>query len=116
MTTGASSDIEKATQVARAMVIEYGMSNLGPINLDTDRQTMYDVRNLSPEMQSKVDEEVKRIVDEGYKEALRILKEVRPQMDTLAKELLEKETLEGEEFTNLIGEKVKRESPFLNKN
>ena len=116
MTTGASSDIEKATDVARTMVIEYGMSNLGPINLDTDRRSMYDVRNLSPEMQSKVDAEVKRIVDEGYKEAMKVLKELRPQMDTLAKVLLEKETLEGEEFTALIGDKVKRESPFLNKN
>ncbi len=112
MTTGASSDIEKATQVARMMVIEYGMSKLGPINLDTDRKSMYDVRTLSPEMQSQVDEEVKRIVDECYKVAQRILKGLREKMDILAAELLKKETLENEEFEKLIGSKENKESPF----
>jgi cell division protease FtsH len=115
MTTGASNDIEKATEVARMMVIEYGMSSLGPINLDTDRQSMYDVRNLSPEMQSKVDAEVKRIVDECYKEAVKILTSLRKKMDLLATELLKKETLELDEFATLIGPKEKRISPFLSK-
>ncbi len=115
MTTGASNDIEKATEVARMMVIEYGMSDLGPINLDLDRQTMFDVRNLSPEMQAKVDGEVKRIVDLCYKEATRVLKGLRKELDVLAEELLKKETLEGEEFTALVGEKVNKESPFTTK-
>lgn len=116
MTTGASNDIEKATEVARMMVIEYGMSDLGPINLDTDKQTMYDVRNLSPEMQAKVDAEVKRIVDACYVEAVKVLKKVRPQLDKLAAALLKKETLEGDEFAELIGPKEKRPSPFTTKN
>jgi cell division protease FtsH len=115
MTTGASSDIEKATEVARMMVVEYGMSSLGPINLDTDKRSMYDDRKLSPEMQSKIDAEIKRILDEGYKEAIRILKSLRKEMDKLAEALLKQETVEGDKFVELIGPKVKRESPFVKK-
>jgi cell division protease FtsH len=117
MTTGASNDIEKATEVSRTMVIEYGMSDLGPINLDTDKRTMYDVRTLSPEMQSKVDAEVKRIVDEAYKIAEDILasKPVTERLHKLAEQLLKKETLESEEFATLIGAKEKKDSPFLGK-
>jgi len=88
---------------------------LGPINLDLERQSMYDVRNLSPEMQAKVDTEVKRIVDLCYKEAVRVLKLEKKNLDKLAEELLKKETLEGDEFTALIGDKEKRESPFTRK-
>lgn len=115
MTTGASDDIEKATEVARTMVIEYGMSDLGPINLSTDKRTIYEERGISPEMQAKVDAEVKRISDESYKVALQVLKGLGPQLDNLADALLKKETLESEEFAQLIGPKPKVESPFLGK-
>lgn len=105
MTTGASDDIAKATQVARAMVVQFGMSELGPVNLDTDKRMMYEASDVSPEMASKIDVQVKKIVDTGYKEALEILTKLRDKMDILAKELMTKETIESEDFEKLIGPK-----------
>jgi cell division protease FtsH len=107
ITTGASDDIAKATNVARTMVAEYGMSDLGPINLDNDngRRSPYDSNNISPEMAAKIDAQVKLLTDEAYKEAVNILKKLRTKMDILAEELLKKETIESEEFQKLIGDK-----------
>jgi cell division protease FtsH len=105
ITTGASSDIERATMVARAMVMKFGMSRLGPITLDVRKETPFDSDELSPEMQARVDTEVKRIIDEGYEEATRVLKKLRKKLDILAEELLKVETLESEEFEKLIGPK-----------
>lgn len=106
MTTGASDDIAKATEVARTMVAEYGMSELGPINLDGERHPFYEQSHISPEMASKIDEQVKRITDSCYKNAAKILTSLRAKLDILASELLKKETLESEEFLSLIGPKV----------
>jgi cell division protease FtsH len=105
ITTGASNDIEKATQVARAMVMRFGMSNLGPVTLDLQKETPYDETSLSPEMQAKVDTEVKRIIDEGFVRATKVLKKLRKKLDILAEELIKVETLESEEFEKLIGPK-----------
>lgn len=105
MTTGASDDIAKATEVARTMVVEYGMSDLGPINLDGDRRNPYEATTVSPDMASKIDDQVKRITDEGYRSALEILKKLRDKLDVLAEELLKKETIESEEFERIIGPK-----------
>lgn len=105
VTTGASDDIAKATEVARTMVVEYGMSDLGPINLDGDRRNPYEKPALSPDMASKIDEQVKKITDEGYRHSLEILKKLRSKLDTLAEELLKKETIESEEFERIIGSK-----------
>ncbi len=106
VTTGASDDIAKASQVARKMVVEYGMSDLGPINLDTeDRRTPYESSKISPEMAAKIDAQVKKITDEAYIEALNTLKKLKSKLDLLAKELLTKETIESEEFEKLIGPK-----------
>ena len=105
MTTGASDDIAKATEVARMMVVEYGMSDLGPINLDKDRRSPYETATVSPEMASKIDNQVKGLTDEGYKEAVEILKKLRKKLDVLAEELLKKETIESEEFERIIGRK-----------
>lgn len=105
ITTGASNDMEKATQVARAMVTRFGMSNLGPITLDLQKETPYDSDELSPEMRAKIDVEVKRIIDEGYENAMRTLKKLRKKLDLLAEELLKVETMESEEFEKLIGPK-----------
>nr|MBI5455526.1 cell division protein FtsH [Candidatus Levybacteria bacterium] len=106
MTTGASDDIAKATEVARTMVVEYGMSDLGPINLDGDRRNPYEQSQVSPDMASKIDIQVKKLTDEGYRHALEILKRLSTKLDVLAKELLKKETIEGEEFAKIIGPKV----------
>ncbi|MEK7551664.1 MAG: cell division protein FtsH, partial [Patescibacteria group bacterium] len=106
VTTGASDDIAKATEVARTMVMEYGMSELGPINLSGEERRMpYESPNISPDMAAKIDAQVKNLTDEGYKNASIILKKLRSKLDLLAEELLKKETLESEDFAKLIGPK-----------
>ena len=105
VTTGASDDINKATEVARMMVTEYGMSELGPISLESDSRMPYEQSKVSEEMSAKIDAQVKKITDEGYRQALEILKKVRSKLDVLAEELLQKETLESEQFEKLIGPK-----------
>jgi cell division protease FtsH len=105
ITTGASDDINKATEVARMMVTEYGMSDLGPLNLASDPRTPYEQSTVSEDMASKIDLQVKKITDQGYKEAVEILGKLRAKLDKLAEELLQKETLESEEFEKLIGAK-----------
>ena len=110
-TSGASSDITRATQIARKMVIEYGMSDLGPVNLGPQidvadwGRTYFEPSQISSEMAAKVDNEIKKIVDDCYKKAVIILKENRVKMDRVVKELLKKETIEGEEFKELMEEK-----------
>ena len=104
ITTGASDDIEKATHVARAMVTRFGMSELGPINFDGDK-SIYEQKDLSPEMAAKIDIEVKKIADTAYKSATAILNKLRSKLDTLAEELLKKETIESDDFIALIGPK-----------
>jgi len=105
VTTGASDDIAKATEVAKMMVTEYGMSELGPISLESDSRNPYEQSKVSEEMAAKIDAQVKKITDEGYRNALEILKKVKSKLDVLAQELLQKETLESEEFGKLIGPK-----------
>ncbi len=105
ITTGASNDIERATSIARAMVMRFGMSSLGPVTLEIQKETPYDTDSLSPEMQAKVDNEVKKIIDEGLDEATRVLKRLRKKLDLLAEELLKQETIESEGFEKLIGPK-----------
>ncbi len=106
MTTGASDDIARATEVARTMVVEYGMSELGPINLDGERRRFFqESTNISEEMAAKIDEEIKSITDNAYRKALDILVKLRKKLDLLASELLKKETIESEEFEKLIGPK-----------
>jgi len=105
MTTGASDDIAKATEVARTMVVEWGMSELGPINLDGQQRRFYERASISEEMAGKIDEQVKKITDIAYQQAISILKKLRKKLDLLASELLKKETIESVEFEKLIGPK-----------
>lgn len=106
MTTGAADDIEKATSVSRTMVIQYGMSSLGPINLTEDRNNPYEPITISNELQAKIDVEIKRIMDEAYKQAEKILKTNKKVLDEVAALLLKKETLESEEFEAIVGKKA----------
>ena len=87
------------------MGVEYGMSDLGPINLDGERKRFYEQSNVSPDMAAKIDAEVKKITDNAYKNAASILIGLRNKLDLLAEELLKKETIESEEFQKLIGNK-----------
>jgi len=112
MTSGASNDIQKATQVARAMVIDFGMSALGPMNLGPQMEMgefgapdWYEPAQISQAMQEKVDGEVKKTVDEAYKEALSIVRKNRKNLDKLVVKLLEKETIDREEFEEIVGKK-----------
>ena len=109
LTTGASSDIDKATNIARQMVIEFGMSDIGPINFGPQMdvtewgKSYYETPQISPEMMAKIDAEVKKLIDAGYKTAYAVLKRLRKRLDDVAAELVKKETLEGDEFEKLMG-------------
>ncbi|MBI2029811.1 ATP-dependent zinc metalloprotease FtsH [Candidatus Gottesmanbacteria bacterium] len=108
-TSGASNDIDKATELARDMVLEYGMSSLGPVNLGphidyTDSGNAYmEKATLSPEMLARVDREIEKILDTAYKQAVAIIKKLRKNLDKVAAELITKETIEGEDFEKLMG-------------
>ena len=106
ITTGASDDIEKASMLARTMVVDYGMSALGPINFDRERSRAYgEDYGISEEMQRKIDREVAKIISDAHVKALKVLKENRKKLDEVAKTLLAKETLEGEEFIKIMSTK-----------
>ena len=109
ITTGASSDIKKATQTARRMVTRYGMSdNIGVINYDDDGDEVFIGRDLahakshSEYITGEIDKEVKAIIDECYKDAKRIILEHRDVLDKCAELLLEKEKITREEFETLF--------------
>ncbi len=106
VTTGASNDIEKATQVARAMVMKFGMSDLGPLTLEIEKSSPYEEGELSDEMRANIDREVSKIIDAGYKSAVTVLKSLHDKLDMIAEELLKQETLDAEDFIKLIGPKV----------
>ena len=108
MTTGAHNDFEHATQIARAMVTEYGMSSLGPIqyesasrNVFLGRDYMSD-KNFSDKIAHEIDLEVRKIIDECYKHGQEIIKENRNLLDTIAKHLVEVETLTKEDIDELV--------------
>lgn len=110
VSTGAASDFDGATSIAREMVMQYGMSSLGPITFAPKPvfgfyPGMDDGRGISEDMQAKIDKEVKKILDTGYAQAQKILRANKFKLDKVAKELLEKETLDTEEFEKLVGKK-----------
>ncbi|RHR48822.1 ATP-dependent metallopeptidase FtsH/Yme1/Tma family protein [Clostridium sp. AF18-27] len=106
VTTGASNDIEKATNLARAMITQYGMSEkFGLMGLET-RENQYlsgrNVLNCSEATAGEIDQEVMRILKESYEEAKRLLAENRDAMDKIAEFLIEKETITGKEFMKIF--------------
>jgi len=114
-TTGASNDIEKATNIARSMVTQYGMTErLGPIKFGKDSgevflgRDMGHQRDYSEEIASIVDEEVKRLIESAHDEAWEILVEHRDVLDQLVLELLEKETLNKEQIAAIFASVPKR--------
>lgn len=109
ITTGAADDLEKATALARQMICKYGMSEkIGPISLGKENgmvflgRDMGEDRNYSEDTAKIVDSEIRRIIDEAYQKAKKVLTENRDKLDRLAKTLLERETLEGAEVTELL--------------
>ena len=109
VTSGASSDIKMATSMARAMVTQYGMSDkLGPLAYGDNEEEVFlghsvaRTQNLSDETQKLVDDEIHRIVEEGYKTAEKVCKKHIKQLHTIAQGLLEYETLSGDEIKDLL--------------
>ncbi len=110
VTSGASSDIQQITKIARAMVMQFGMSdNLGNIDYANEQQTYLGPTSagshLGPETQEQIDIEVRKLVDEGYTTAKNILKKEKKKLDLLANGLLEYETLTGSEITQVLSGK-----------
>ena len=109
ISTGASNDLERATQTARAMVTRYGFSDrLGPVVYGTDQNQTFLGRDLgqgrgySEEVASEIDHEIRDIVDEAYEAARRILSEHLPELHKLAAALIQREKLSGEEFRTIM--------------
>ncbi len=119
VTTGASSDIQMATDMARKMVMEWGMSDkLGPLHYGSDQEEVFlghsvaQSKNMSDETAKIADEEIRRIVEEGYSRAEKCLKDNIDELHMLAKALLEYETLSGDDIKGLLrGEPIIRETP-----
>jgi len=108
MTTGASNDLSRASELARKIVKEYGMSSLGPISFGEKDELVFlgreisEQRNYSEKIAEKIDEEVKIIIQNAQKQAEIILLKRRNLLDKVAKNLIEKEIIEREEFEKLI--------------
>ncbi len=109
ISTGASNDIERATKIARAMVTTYGMSDeLGPMSYGTSEDEVFlgrdfnKIRNYSEEVASRIDNEMRRIIDNAYNRTEKLLSENMEKLHNVAQALLEKETISGKEFEILF--------------
>lgn len=112
VTTGASNDFDQATNIARKMVIDYGMSDLGPINFGPDQditnwgQSYYQQNQLSAKTLDAIDTEIKKIIDTCYADAVSLVKKHRKPLDKVAKSLLKTESMDEDEFIKLVGKKA----------
>ena len=108
MTTGAGNDIVRATELARKMVCEYGMSELGPLTYGKKEEQIFlgreigQARDYSDDTAKQIDKAVRRLVDEGYESAHKILEEHPDVMHAMAAALLERETLDAAEIELII--------------
>ena len=109
ISNGASNDIQVATSIARAMVCEWGMSDLGPIQYERDTGSVFlgrdytnTQKNFSIETATKIDNEIRKIIDFAHNEALRIIKENKDDVVLLAKTLIEHEQITAEEIDYLM--------------
>ena len=111
ITTGAHNDFEKATKIARSMVTEYGMSDLGPVQLEHQSEGVFlgrdynKSRNFSDIVAHEIDEEIRKIVGECYQKATEILKENKDLVKLIAEALMERETLTKEQIEFLVEHK-----------
>jgi len=113
ISTGASNDIQRATQLAQGMVAKYGMSdNVGPVFYGSENDEVFlgrsytSSKNYSEETASKIDTEVKKIISEAYNRCENILKEHRDQLDLVAKDLFVNEKIDAERFTKLMNGEI----------
>ncbi len=119
VTTGASNDLKQVTRLAREMVTKYGMSELGPISLSSSEEWVFlgkDIHEAKPyseETASRIDKLTEKYINESLNKAREILKKQKAKLEEVAEKLMEKETLEREEFEALMkGEKeIEKEKP-----
>ena len=122
LTTGASNDLERATHIARSMITEYGMSTLGPVIFGEKRGEVFlgrdygHVRNYSEETAAQIDHETKKMVDTAFTTAKDIIEKNKDLIDKIAKELIEKETLNRKEFLKFFGIEEPEETTTNGKN
>jgi cell division protease FtsH len=108
VTTGASNDIQRATEIARNMVTHYGLSDLGPMNFAEDEGEVFLGRSvtqhkyMSDETASAIDREIKKIIDRNYKRAERILKENEDKLHAMAKALMKYETIDAQQIDDIM--------------
>lgn len=116
VTTGASNDIERATNIAKDMVTLYGMSDLGPIKYNAGNENVFLGRdynspnNVSGQVAFEIDQEVRKIINECHDTAVHVINEHRTELESIASNLMEYETLTAEEIQKIIkGEKIHEE-------
>ncbi len=108
VTTGAGGDVQQVASMARQMVTRFGMSSLGPVSLEGESQEVFVGRSLmtssdiSDEISKQIDQQVRKIVKQCYKETLEIVSANRNAMDKLVEILIEKETINGEDFCEIL--------------
>ncbi len=118
ITTGAGNDLKRASDLARKLVKEYGMSSLGPISFGEKEELVFlgkeisEQRNYSEEIAAQIDKEVEKFIRSAEKEATKVLSKRRKLLGKIAKTLIEKETIEREEFETLIGKRAEKKSPL----
>ena len=112
VTTGASNDLTRASDLARKLIKEYGMSSLGPISFGEKEDLVFlgreisEQRNYSERTASRIDEEVEKFIREAEQEANDIITKKKDLLEKIAKELIEKEIIEREDFERIIGNKI----------
>ncbi len=114
VTTGASNDIQRATEIARNMVTHYGLSDLGPMNFSEDEGEVFlgrsvtQHKNVSDETATAIDKEVKTIIDRNYQRAEKILKENTDKLHAMAKALMKYETIDAKQIDDIMNGKDPR--------
>jgi cell division protease FtsH len=111
VSTGAQNDLQRAANIARSMVTEYGMTDkFGPLTFEKERRPMFldiglpsGAKEYSEDTAREIDQEVKRLVDEAYKKVREVLTTHQDKLRTLAAALLQKETIEGDEIRKILG-------------
>ena len=117
-TTGASNDIERASEIARKMICEYGMSEkLGPLSFGKKEEEIFlgreitQHRDYSEETAQKIDQEVNNVISENYQKTHKLIEDNRDTLSNLAKALLDRETLDGHQIDEIIGNKRRKKQP-----
>jgi cell division protease FtsH len=108
VTAGASADIESATQTARAMVTQLGMSSVGNFALESNR-------DYSEDMAAKIDRQIRDLVKSEHQKAVGIIRKYRDLVDLLTDMLLDRETIDGEEFRQIVDRETGKNEIVLNK-